>query len=168
MAWEEAVALVDTAPGFGRRLAEIVIAEVGTDMGRFPSEGHLASWAKVSPGNHESGGKRYSGKTGRGSRWLRSALVQAAPAAVKVQGSHVAAVYQRLKARRGKKKAIIAVAHRLLVAIYHMLKHREPYREVGTAPQSEQAKRQLVERMQRRIEQLGYTVSLEPTTSTIS
>ena len=136
-------------------------------MRRFPSETHVSSWAKLAPGNHESGGKRYSGATGKGSRWLRSALVQAAHAAVKVKGAHLAAVYQRLKARRGPKKAIIAVAHRLLVAIYHMLKHREPYREVGTAPQSEQAKRKLAERMQRRIEQLGYTVKLEPATVSV-
>ncbi len=160
--WAEAVEILDTAPGIGRTVAEMIIAEVGTDMDKFPSEGHVASWAKLSPGNHESGGKRYSGKTGKGSRWLRSALVQAAHAAVKVKGSHLAAVYQRLKARRGKQKAIIAVAHRLLVAIYHMLKHREPYREIGSGPPSELAKQKLAERMQRRIEKLGYVVKLEP------
>lgn len=162
MAWDEAVELLDTAPGIGRRVAEMIIAEVGTDMDRFPSEAHLSSWAKVSPGNHESGGKRYSGKTGKGSRWLRSALIQAAWAAVKVKESHLAAVYRRLAVRRGKQKAIMAVAHRLLVAIYHMLKHQEPYREIGTRPQSEPAKRKLAERMQRRIEQLGFKVNLEP------
>jgi transposase len=163
--WEEARTLLDTAPGIGPTVAEMIIAEIGTDMRKFPSEAHLASWAKLSPGNHESGGKRYSGKTGKGSRWVRTALVQAAGAAVKVKGSHLAAVYHRLQARRGKKKAIIAVAPRILVAIYHMLKHREPYREVGTVPTSEHAKRKQAERMQRRIEQLGYTVRLEPATS---
>jgi transposase len=162
VAWAEAVALLDTVPGIGRTVAELVIAEVGTDMDRFPSEAHLASWAKVSPGNHESGGKRYTGKTGKGSRWLRSALIQAAWAAVKVKDTHLAAVYRRLAVRRGKQKAIMAVAHRLLVAIYHMLKERVPYREIGTTPQSEPAKRKLAERMQRRIEQLGFTVNLEP------
>jgi transposase len=160
--WEEAVALVDTAPGFGRTLAEIVIAEIGTDMSQFPSEAHLSSWAKVCPGNHESGGKRFSSKTGRGSRWLRTALMQAASGAVKVKEAHLAVVYRRLAARRGKKRALMAVAHRLLVAIYHMLKERVPYREIGTAPASEAAKRKLAERMQRKIEQLGYTVKLEP------
>jgi transposase len=162
--WEEAVELLDTAPGIGRTVAEMIIAEVGTDMARFASEGHLASWAKVCPGNHESAGKRYSGKTGKGSRWLRTALVQAAWAAVKVKDSHLAAVYRRLVVRRGKQKAIMAVAHRLLVAIYHMLKDRVPYREIGTAPPSEPAKRKLAERMQRRLENLGYTVRLEQTT----
>ena len=160
--WEEAVALVDTAPGFGRTLAEIVIAEIGTDMSQFPSEGHLASWAKVCPGNRESGGKRYSSKTGRGSRWIRTALMQAAHAAVKVKDSHLAAVYRRLAARRGKQRALMAVAHRLLVAIYHMLKERVPYREIGTLPPSEPAKRKLVERLQRRIEQLGHTTEVKP------
>ncbi len=163
--WDEAMTILDSAPGVGPAVAEIIIAEVGTDMSRFPSEHHLSSWAKLSPGNHVSGGKRYSGKTGRGSRWLRSALVQAAHAAVKVKDSHLAAVYHRLVVKRGKKKAIIAVAHRLLVAIYHMLKHREPYREIGTAPSSEPAKRKLAARLQRRIEQLGYTVTMAPATA---
>ncbi len=164
--WEEAVELLDTAPGIGRTIAEMIIAEVGTDMARFPSEGHLASWAKVCPGNHESAGKRSSGKTGKGSRWLRTALVQAAWGAVKVKDSHLAAVYRRLAVRRGKQKAIMAVAHRLLVAIYHMLKDRVPYREIGTAPPSETAKRKLVERLQRRLANLGYTARLEQTTAT--
>ncbi len=161
--WAEAVELLDTAPGIGRTLAEQLIAEVGTDMTRFPSEAHLASWAKVCPGNRESAGKRYSGTTGRGSRWLRTALVQAAWAAIKVKDSHLAAVYRRLVGRRGKQKAIMAVAHRLLVAIYHMLKDRVPYREIGTTPPSEPAKRKLAERMQRQLERLGFTVHVERT-----
>jgi transposase len=160
--WIEAVALLDSAPGISRTLAEIIIAEVGTDMSRFPSEGHLASWAKVCPGNHESAGKRTNSKTGKASRWLRTALVQAAWAAVKVKDTHLAAVYRRLAARRGKQRAIMAVAHRLLVAIYHMLQDRVPYRELGTAPVPEPVKRKRAERMQRQIEQLGYTVHLEP------
>ena len=99
---------------------------------------------------------------GRGSRWLRPALVQPAWAAIKVNDSHLAAVYRRLVGRRGKQKAIMAVAHRLLVAIYHMLKERVPYREIGTTPPSEQAKRKLAERMQRQLERLGFTVHVEP------
>jgi transposase len=166
--WAEALTLLDSAPGIGPTVAEMIIAEVGTDMRRFPSEAHLASWAKLSPGNHESGGKRFSGKTGKGSRWLRSALVQAAHAAVKVKDSHLAAIYHRLVVKRGTKKAIIAVAHRLLVAVYHMLKKREPYREIGTMPPSESAKRKLADRLQRRIEKLGYTVKLEPMVSVAS
>ncbi len=163
--WAEAVELVDTAPGIGRTAAQLILAEIGTDMGRFPSEGHISSWAKVCPGNRQSGGKRYSGRTGQGRRWLRPVLVQAAWAAIKVKDSHLAAVYRRLVVRLGKQKAIMAVAHRLLVAIYHMLKDRVPYREIGTTPPSETTKRKLAERMQRKLEALGYTVRLEPTAS---
>lgn len=162
--WREAVVLLDSAPGIGQRVAEMLLAEVGTDMARFPSAAHLTSWAKLAPGNHQSAGKRGSGKTGRGSRWLRTALVQAANAAIKVPNSHLQAVYRRLVTRRGHKKAIIAVAHRLLVAVYYMLRNREPYREVGNTPRSETAKRKLLHRLQHRIEHLGDTVTLTPTT----
>ena len=160
--WAEAVTLLDSAPGVSRKLAEIIIAEVGTDMSRFPTEAHLASWAKVCPGNHESAGKRTSSKTGTASRWLRTALVQAAWAATKVKDTHLAAVYRRLAVRRGKQRAIMAVAHRLLVAIYHMLKDRVPYREIGTTPVPEPVKQKRVERLQRQIEHLGFAVHLEP------
>ncbi len=159
--WAEAVALLDTAPGIGRTAAELILAEIGTDMSRFPTEGHLASWAKVCPGNRQSGGKRYSSRTGKGSRWLRPVLVQAAWAAIRVKDSHLAAVYRRLVVRLGKQKAIMAVAHRLLVAIYHMLTDHMPYREIGAAPQSEPAKRNVVKRLQRQIEKLGYTAEVK-------
>ena len=160
--WAEAVELVDTAPGIGRAAAEQILAEIGPDMGRFPSAEHLASWAKVCPGNRQSGGKRYSGRIGKGSRWLRPVLVQAAWAAIKVTDSHLAAVYRRLVVRLGKRKAILAVAHRLLVAIYHMLKERVPYREIGTAPLTEPAKQKRMARLQREMEQLGFRVTLQP------
>jgi transposase len=159
--WAEAVELVDTAPGIGRTAAEQILAEIGTDMDRFPSEGHLARWAKVCPGNRQSGGKRYSSRIGKGSRWLRPVLVQAAWAAIKVKDAHLAAVYRRLVVRLGKRKAILAVAHRLLVAIYHILKERVPYRELGTAPLSEPAKQKRMARLQREMEQLGFRVTLQ-------
>jgi transposase len=159
--WAEAVELLDTAPGIGRTAAELILAEIGTDMSRFPTEGHLASWAKVCPGNRQSGGKRYSSRTGKGSRWLRPVLVQAAWAAIRVKDSHLATVYRRLVVRLGKQKAIMAVAHRLLVAIYHMLTDHVPYREVGTAPRSEPAKQKRATRLQREIEQLGFMVTLQ-------
>ena len=104
--WEEAVTLWDEIPGIGRRIAEQLVAEIGTDMSRFPSAAHLASWAKLCPGNHESAGKRLSGKTGQGNRWLRSALIQAAHAAVKVKDSYLGVVYRRLVSRQGVKKTI--------------------------------------------------------------
>jgi len=162
LGWEDAVALLDTIPGVGRGVAELIIAEIGTDMGRFPSSAHLASWAKLCPGNHESAGKRYSGATGHGNRWLRTGLVQAAHAAVKGRNSTLAATYRRLVVRRGVKKAIIAIAHRLVTAIYYILLHHEPYREPIPAVVDEQRKAVLVHRMQRRIEQLGFAVTLQP------
>ena len=162
MSWSDAVELLDTIPGVGRRAAEQIVAESGTDMGRFASAAHLASWAKVCPGNHESAGKRGSAKTGQGNRWLRSVLVQAAWAAVKVKDSHLAGVYHRLAGRRGVKRAIMAVAHRILVAAYYMLREQAPYREPGAPPANEERKANLLGRMLKRIEKLGYTVSLEP------
>jgi transposase len=162
LAWADAVELLDTITGVGRTAAEQIVAEIGTDLGRFASAGHLASWAKVCPGNHESAGKRQSGTTGTGNRWLRSVLVQAAWAAVKVKDSHLAAVYHRLAGRRGVKRAILAVAHRILVAAYYMLREQVPYREPGAPPADEQRKAQVLSRMLKRIEKLGYTVRLEP------
>src|SRR5690349_9115716 len=129
LSWDAATALLDTIPGVGRDTAEVLVAEVGTDMSRFPSAEHLASWAKVCPGNHESAGKRYSGRTGHGNRWLRSGLVQAAHAAVKNGQSHLGRVYRRLVARHGVKKAILAIAHRILRVAYYILRDQEPYRE---------------------------------------
>jgi transposase len=162
LAWEEAVVLLDTIPGVGRTTADLIVAEIGTDMQRFGSAAQLASWAKVCPGNHESAGKRYSGKTGTGNRWLRGGLVQAAHAAVKVKESHLAAVYHRLVGRRGVKKAIIAVAHRIVTAVYYMLLHHEPYREPGAPPVDDQRKSRLLNHMLQRLEKLGYHVHLEP------
>lgn len=162
MAWGEAIEMLDTLPGVGRLAAEQIVAEIGTDMGRFGSAAHLASWAKVCPGNNESAGKRRSGATGQGNQWLKRVLVQAAWAAVKVKDSHLASVYHRLAGRRGAKRAIMAVAHRILVATYYMLRDHVAYQEPGAAPADEQRKAQVLSRMLKRIEKLGYTVSLEP------
>jgi len=112
---QEAIALLDTIPGVGQRAAEILIAEIGTDMGRFPSAKHLASWAGMCPGNHERGGKRLSGKTRKGNRWLRQILVEIAQVASKTKNTYLAAQYKRLAARRGKKRALIAVGHTVLI-----------------------------------------------------
>ncbi len=160
--WEEAVELLDTIPGVNRRTAELLLAEIGADMSRFPSAAHLASWAKVAPGNNESAGKRYSGATGHGNRWLRTAIVQAAWAAVRVKNSYLSSVYHRIAGRRGPRRAIFAVAHRMLTAIYHMLTHREPYRDLGATYLDERNKANLLKRTVRRLEQLGYKVNVEP------
>jgi transposase len=162
VAWAEAVGLLDTIPGVGRTAAEQIIAEIGTQMGQFASAAHLASWAKVCPGNDESAGKRRSGRTGQGNRWLRSVLVQTAWAAVKVKDSQLAGVYHRLAGRRGAKRAILAVAHRILIAAYYVLRDRVPYRAPSTVPADAQRTARALKRMLTRIEQLGYTVRLEP------
>jgi transposase len=159
--FEEAVALLDTIPGVARRPAEMIVAEIGTDMTRFPSADHLASWAGVAPGNHESAGKQASGKTRKGNRFLRTTLVQAAHAAARTRGTYLNAQYRRLAARRGKKRAILAVAHSMLVMAYYMIQRREPYHDAGAdffdRLQPEDTARRLV----KRLETLGYLVTLQ-------
>jgi transposase len=164
LSWEAAVALLDTIPGVGRQTAEMLLAEIGSDMTRFHSDAHLAKWAQLCPGNHESGGKRYSGRTGHGNTWLRSGLIQAAHAAVRCKNTFFQAVYRRLAQRRGKKKAIVAVAHKILKAAYHVLCQQQPYRDLGANYLDERHSDKLLNRLRRRIEQLGYQVSLESIT----
>lgn len=159
--FEEAVALLDTIPGIARHTAEMLVAEIGTDMSRFPSADHLASWAGVAPGNYESAGKRASGKTRKGNRFLRTTLVQAAHVAARTKGTYLSAQYRRLAARRGKKRAILALAHSMLIMAYYMIQRQEPYREVGAdffdRLQPEDTARRLI----KRLEGLGYQVTLQ-------
>jgi transposase len=115
--FEEALDRVDTIPGLGRRACEQILAETGMDMSRFPTAAHLASWAKVCPGNNESAGKRKSGQTGHGNPWLRHALIEAARAAARTKNTYLAALYHRIAARRGANRAAVAVAHAILVII---------------------------------------------------
>ena len=168
LTWQRAVELVDTIPGISQRAAEMILAETGIDMNRFATEEHFSSWAKVSPGNNESAGKRYSGATGHGNRWLRTILIQVAWAAVKVKNSYFNSFYHRLAARRGKKRAIFAVAHRILIALYHMLKKQEPFKDLGATYLDERNKPKLLKRIQHRIEQLGFRVVLEPILSAVA
>ena len=154
--------LLVTIPGISRRVAEIVLAEVGTDMGRFATHQHLASWTGVCPGNNESAGKRRSGRTAHGNVWLRSALVQAAWAATRAKGTYLSAQYRRLVRRCGKKKALIGVAHSLLVMYYHVLKKGEPYRELGADYLDKLAPDQRARQLVRQLESLGHKVTLEP------
>ncbi len=162
LTWAAALPLLDTVPGVGQAVGEHLLAEIGTDRGRFADAHHLSSWAKLSPGNNESAGKRYSGRTGHGNRWLRSILVQAAHAAVKNPQGYFGRVYRRLVVRLGVKKAIIAIAHRILIAVYHVLRKQEPYREPQVREGTERHQQQVVRRLQRRLEQCGYQVSLTP------
>lgn len=162
LSWQQAMTLLDTIPGVARQSAELLLAEVGIDMSRFPSAAHLCKWAGICPGNHESAGKLYSGKTPPSNRWLRGMLVQMANAAVHCKASYFATVYRRLAPRRGHKRAIIAVAHRLLIAVYHMLRQHQPYRDYRTTNTGQRSQEQRLKKLQQQIEQLGYQVQLVP------
>src|SRR4030042_940452 len=126
------VELMDLVPGINQRVAEGVLSEMGVDMSCFPSHRHAASWTGLCPGNNESAGKRKSGKTRKGNQWLRRYLIEASGAAVRKRGTYLSALYYRLVPRRGKNKAIVAVAHALLVMIYHIVKNQVPYHELGS------------------------------------
>jgi transposase len=156
------VTLLDTIPGVSRRTAEIFLAEVGSDMSRFPTANHLASWAGMCPGNHESAGKRKSGRTRKGSPWLRQALVEAAHGAARSKKTYIGAQYRRLAARRGKKKAAIAVGHTILVIAYHIITRQQPYQELGPNYFDERNQQRLERQLVRRLERLGYLVDLKP------
>ena len=130
---QAALVLLDTIPGVGQQTAEVLLAESGTDRSRFPSAKHLASWAGMCPGNHESRGKRLSGKTRTGSRWLRQSLVAIAHVASKTKNTYLAAQYRRIAARRGKKRAWIAVGPTRLTIVYMILTRKQPYQDLGAA-----------------------------------
>jgi transposase len=159
--FEEVVNLLDTIPGVARQTAEIIVSEIGIDMSRFESANHLSAWAGLAPGNNESAGKRLSGKTTRGNKALGVALNQAAHAVAHMKNNYLAAQYHRLAGRRGQKKAIVAVAHSILVITYHMIKRKEPYRELGGDYFDKRRPEATAKRLVKRLEQLGFTVSLE-------
>jgi len=155
--------LLCTIPGIRRRGAEVILAELGPDMSRFPSARHAASWASFSPGNDQSAGKRRSGRTRKGDQWLRETLTECALAATRTRNTYLKSQYLRLRRRRGEKKAIIAVAHSLLVIAYHVLKEQRPYHELGEDwflrrdnPHA------LTRTLTRQLERLGHRVILEP------
>jgi len=159
-----ALELLDEIPGIGPRTAEQVLAETGVDMSRFPSAAHFASWAKVCPGNKESGGKRQYASTGAGNPYLRTALIEAALGAVRAgrtQPNFFSARYRRLASRRGPKRAAMAVAHSMLVAIYHMLRNGEHFEDLGPHFHDEQHRDRVVRRTVQRLEELGYRVTIE-------
>jgi transposase len=162
LTWEAAVALLDTIPGVDRRIAEVMLAEMGLDMSQFPTANHLASWAGLAPGNNQSGGKRYSGRTTKGNVPLSSIMVQGAWAAVKTKDTFLKARYYRLVPRRGKKRAIVAVAHSMLVSAWHMLTYQQPYQELGGDYFDQRKKETKVSYLVRQLEKLtGGSVSIE-------
>jgi transposase len=159
--FEEAVVLLDTIPGVGHEVAEIIVSEIGIDMSRFPSADALASWAGVAPGNNESAGKRRSGKTTKGNQALSVALNQAAHGASHTKDTYLSAQYRRLAARRGKKRAIMALMHSILVIAYHLIQRSEPYRDLGGDYFDKRRPEATAKHLVKRLEQLGYSVSLQ-------
>jgi transposase len=159
---DEQMERLDAIPGVNRRTVENVVAEIGSDMSHFPVDNHLGSWAGMSPGNEQSAGKRIRSRTTKGNRWLRRALTEAAWAASHTKGSYLGARYRRLAARRGKKRALVAVGHTILRIFYHLLKEQVGYKDLGAdfydKLKPEQYRRYLV----KRLEGLGYDVALTP------
>ena len=160
--FEDLLARLDTIPGVGPLTAEALVAELGTDMGRFPSAKHLASWAGMCPGNDESAGKRRSGKTRKGNPWVRTLLSESAHAASRAKGTYVQAQYHRLAARRGTKKAAVAVGHSILTIVYHLIRDGGVYEDLRVAVVEARERQALERRAVKRLEALGYRVHLEP------
>jgi transposase len=160
--FEDDIKRLDGIHGMGRRSIEEVLAEIGTDMSRFPKAANIASWAKLCPGNNESAGKHKSGSTGHGNPWLQAILVQVAWGAAHTKRSYLSALYHRLAARRGSKRAIIAVAHAVLVIIYTMLRNHTEYQDLGEQYFNQLNPQSALNRAIRRVESLGYKVTLVP------
>jgi transposase len=158
---EQAIQRLTTIPGIARRTAEMLVAEIGTDMDQFPSAAHLASWAGLCPGNHESAGKRQSGRTRKGDPWLRSGLVEVAQAAGRSKQTYLGAQYQRFVRRLGKRKAAVAVAHTILVMAYYVLRRETTYEDLGPHYFDERDRQTRERRLIRGLEGLGYKVTLE-------
>lgn len=158
--YEKSKKKLEKMPGLGKRSAEIILAEIGQDMTRFPTSGHICSWAGVCPGNNESAGKRRSGKTRKGNKILKSTLVECAQSAVRRKDTFFYAQYQRIAMRRGKKRATLAVAHSILIAIYYMIKEDKEYQDLGADFYNKFNKEKKANAYMKKIKELGYDVQL--------
>jgi transposase len=168
LTWTAAVELLDTIPGVSTRVAEVMLGEMGLDMSRFPTAKHLAAWAGVAPGNYESAGKRRSGRRRKGNKALTTILVEAAHAAARTKGTFLKARYHRLAARRGKKRAAVAVAHSILISAWHMLTYRQPYKELGSDFFDQRRKDSKINYLIRQLEKLtdgSVHIELEPSSA---
>jgi transposase len=157
-----AIQILSTIPGISQLSAEVIVAEIGIDMGRFPGEGHLISWAGLCPRNDESAGKRRSTRMRKGAPWLKTTLIQCAWAAARTKGSYLQAQFHRLRSRRGAKKAIGAVAASILTAAYHMLKNGTLYQDLGADHFDNRAKGKHIQRLVSRLQNLGFVVQITP------
>jgi transposase len=160
--FELVLVLLDAIPGVNRRIAQTIVAEIGVDMSRFPTANHLASWAGMCPGNHESAGKHHSGKTRHGCSWLRAVLMEAAWGASRCRKrpTYLAAQYQRLARRRGKKRAVVAVGHSILSIVHALLSNPQPYQDLGADYFDRRSDDKVKDQLVRRLRQLGYDVTL--------
>jgi len=157
-----AVEQISSVPGIAELSARAIAAEIGRDMSRFPTEGHLIAWAGLCPRNDESACKRRSTRMRKGAPWLKTTMIQCATAAIRKNGSYVEALFHRLRARRGGKKAIGAVAASMLTAIYHMLKDGTYYQDLGPDHFNKRAKTTQTKRLVTRLQSLGYAVQITP------
>jgi len=155
-----------TIPGLGQRTAEVILAEIGTEMDRFPTAQHLAAWGGMCPGNRESGGKRKPARTRKGSPWLRGALGEAAWAAARTKAGYLRALFHRLAARRGRKRAVVAVAHALLVIVYHLLRDHTTYQDLGDDYFEQRDRDAVKRRALRQLQRIGFSVQLVPLAGT--
>lgn len=162
----ELLARLDEAPGINQRVAEVILAEVGTDVSRFPTDAHLISWAGICPGNNQSGGKRRNCRIKPGNRSLRSAIIEAAHAASRKKDCYLSALYRRLAGKRGKKRALIAVARTILQSCYYMIKRGSKYQDLGADYYERRDPEGLANRLAKRIEKLGFAVTIEPLAKT--
>ena len=160
--FDHLVERLDAIPGVGRRTAEIILSEIGTDVAAFPSERHLAAWAGLSPGNRQSGGRRKAARTRHGNPWLKAALTEAAWAASRCRSGYLAAQYRRLAPRRGRKRAIVAVAHSLSTSIFFMLLHDIPFKDLGSDYFDQRDRDRREQRALATLRNLGYHVALSP------
>ena len=151
---------LEKMPGLGKRSSEVILAEIGQDMNRFPTAAHISAWAGVCPGNNESAGKRRSGKTRKGNKILKSTLVQCAQSAVQHKNSFFYSQYQRISIRRGKKRAILAVAHSILISIYYMLKEDKEYKDLGADFYNKFNKEKKANSYMKKLKELGYDVQI--------
>ena len=165
--FQEAIAHLDSIPGVNETVAWTLVAELGVDMRRFGSAARAAAWAGLCPGNHESAGKRLSGRTRRGNRYLRRVLVQSAWTANRGQGTYLQAQFRRFIARLGKKRTAVAVAHTILTIAYNILDRNEDYRELGGDYFERQDPQRTTRRLVRRLERLGHHVILQPATEAV-